>query len=103
MKRSSSPQSPAWQSVLLVCRDCGKRDDAPKKLDPRDMVQQFKRALRAETPPTRAMLSGCLGLCPRRAIAVAHIGGAAGARLVAVTHPRTLKKTVATLTRDTVD
>lgn len=77
---------PAWDAVLLVCRDCRKRSSGPSEPKPKALLQALKNAVRAEHPRPRVLLSNCLGLCPKKATAVTRVGGKqGGARMAAVT------------------
>ncbi len=85
MKRDPSrPASPSWQSLLVVCQECQKRGSGPKRLKAKEVVHEARKALKAERPRPRVVTSGCLGLCPKRAIAVARVDAAHGARIVGV-------------------
>ncbi len=78
-----APSVPSWQALVVVCKDCQKRGSGPKRLKAKDVVQSARMASKAERPRPRVIVSGCLGLCPKRAIAVARVDAASGARLVA--------------------
>ncbi len=82
MNISPSAQAPSWSSVVLVCKECQKRGSGPKRLKAKALVQEARSACKAERPRPRIVVSGCLGLCPKRAIAVARVGPE-GARIVA--------------------
>lgn len=85
MKRDPTrPSSPSWQALVVVCKDCQKRGSGPKRLKAKEVVREARVALKAERPRPRVVLSGCLGLCPKRAIAVARVDAADGARIVGV-------------------
>jgi predicted metal-binding protein len=86
MKKSSSPEpsSPSWDAVLLVCKACRGRSQAPKGMKNKAVMQEAKRALRDARPRPRSVLSSCLGLCPKGATAVAFAGDGRATRIVAV-------------------
>ena len=86
-----APEAPAWNAVLLVCRECRKRGDGPRDAKPKALVHDLKQSVREQRPRPRVLLSSCLGLCPKRATAVARVGGEAGeARIAAVTSAASL-------------
>lgn len=74
----------AWQSVVLVCKDCKKRGSGPKGLGRKAVVAELKRALRTASPRPRIVATGCLGVCPKRALAIAWVGGGAETRVACV-------------------
>lgn len=84
MKPSDVAGRPGWQAVLLVCRQCGKRSSGPKSLKAKEVVKLLRDAARAERPRPRVLATGCLGLCPKKALAIARVGGPGAARIVGV-------------------
>ena len=83
-RAATDTSSPSWDALLLVCKTCRRRSQAPKGLKNKAVVQQAKRALSQLRPRPRVVLSSCLGLCPKAATAVAVIGGGRPARIVAI-------------------
>lgn len=76
----SSPQlpsfsEPSWQAVVLVCKACKKRRNAPDKLKAGALVRAIQEGLRPITPRPRVVTTSCLGLCPKGATAVALVSG----------------------------
>ena len=68
---------PRWQTVVLVCGRCRRRNDGEVDLKTREVVRAMARGLGSRS--VRVVKSSCLGLCPKRAIAVG-IAGAEPAR-----------------------
>jgi hypothetical protein len=75
---------PAWKSVVLVCKDCRKRGSGPGDLKPKAVASEVKRASRGARLKTRVVLTTCLGLCPKGAMAIGMAGAADGTRLAIV-------------------
>jgi predicted metal-binding protein len=98
--KSSSPdiQRPRWQAVLLVCKECGKRSNGPKHLKPKEVAALARRSKHATTR-TRVLMTTCMGLCPKSAIALA-AAGADATRIVAIRKSGQVEKAVARLTAD---
>ncbi len=64
--------SPGWQQIVMVCKACEKRSNGPKKFGAKKVARALLLALRqAGQPKTRTVQTSCLGLCPKRAVAVA--------------------------------
>jgi predicted metal-binding protein len=76
---------PAWQSVVLVCKECRKRSNGPKGLKSKPMASEIKRAARDIEPRPRIVLTNCLGLCPKGAATIAVVGSNVATRALAVT------------------
>jgi predicted metal-binding protein len=76
------PEQPKWDAVFLVCRECHKRGSGPKDSKPKEFVTTLRK--HAGQPRPRVVETGCLGLCPKRATAVAVAGGGNATRIVAV-------------------
>ena len=81
---SPTPSRPKWNAVVLVCKACGKRSKGPRHLKAKALVTTLRSASKDERPRPRIVTTGCLGLCPKRAIAVAFVGGQRESRIVAV-------------------
>lgn len=77
-------ESPSWNAALLVCNACKKRSNGPRGLKAKAVVQEARRALRDLKPRPRIVLTTCLGLCPKAALAVAFVGGGSEARICAI-------------------
>lgn len=75
----------AWPAVLLVCKDCRKRSSGPKDLKAKDAVRELRIALKHDRPRPRVLLTNCMGLCPKKALAVAWADGHGEPRAVAMT------------------
>jgi hypothetical protein len=76
--------SPVLQSLLLVCKDCKKRSSGPGKLKPKAVSSEIRRATKDQRPKPRVVLTTCLGICPKDAMAIAFAGGADGTRVAEV-------------------
>ena len=77
-------ESPSWNAALLVCNVCKKRSNGPRGFKAKAVVQEARRALRDLKPRPRIVLTTCLGLCPKGALAVAFVGGGSGAQICAI-------------------
>jgi predicted metal-binding protein len=77
-----APEAPAWDAVLLVCRECRKRGNGPREPKPKQLVQALKHSVREQRPRPRVLLTSCLGLCPKRATAVSRVGGSHGRAVI---------------------
>ena len=64
---------PGWQHIVLVCRACEKRKKGPKAgFGAKDVAKALSAAMRAaRVPKSRIVLTTCMGICPKRAVAVA--------------------------------
>jgi len=62
-------------ALVLVCKACGKRDSGPRDLKPKKLAAEFKSAAKGVRLKTRVVMTSCLGLCPKRAIAVGVVSG----------------------------
>ncbi len=78
------PVRPRWDAVFLVCKACGKRSKAPKGLKSKALMGYVRAATRGDHTRPGIIQTGCLGLCPKGAVAVAYVSGDAGPRIVAV-------------------
>ena len=74
--------TPSWDAVVLVCRDCRKRRNGPKRLKTANVVSEVKRCLHDIRPRPRVVSTSCLGICPKQAAVIGCAGGAVGARLL---------------------
>ena len=75
---------PAWRTVLLACKDCRKRGNGPKKMPPKDVADAMKQASRKLNRHTRVLLTSCLGICPKGAMAIGCAGNSTGTLVVSV-------------------
>ena len=57
--------------VVLVCGECQERKDGPTKLDARQVRKELKHGLAHLPVRLRVVQCSCLGLCPKKAIALA--------------------------------
>ena len=79
MSKNDSDRSPAleplkFDGAVLVCAECEKRGDGPKKLEARDVRKALKHNLGEARFKLRVVQTSCLGLCPKKAIALAALG-----------------------------
>lgn len=93
---------PSWEAVVLVCRDCRKRGSVPKDLKLKPALQEARRALKPCGLRARVVACSCLGLCPKRAFAVAVAGAAQAPMMAAVRTVEQLAPAVAALDRKSV-
>jgi len=65
-------------ALALVCKACGKRSSGPRDdARPKQVAKAIKQAAKDQRRKVRVVLTGCLGLCPKRATAVV-VAGQAG-------------------------
>ena len=57
--------------VVLVCGECEERKDGPSKLNARQVRKELKHGLSHMPVRLRVVQCSCLGLCPKKAIALA--------------------------------
>lgn len=67
---------PKWTSAILVCGKC------LKGVDGKAMRRDLKAAAKGRTGKVRIVRTACLGLCPKRAVAMASAGSLARRELV---------------------
>jgi hypothetical protein len=60
--------------VVLVCRHCERRSSGPTKLRAKEVRKQLKHELGHARFKSRVLETSCLGLCPKKALAMAAIG-----------------------------
>ncbi|WP_418317632.1 hypothetical protein [Piscinibacter sakaiensis] len=75
---------PTWQSLVIVCRACAKRSKGPKGFTAKSFAGEARRTSKDVRPRPRIILSTCLGLCPKKAQAVAVVGAGGGLRIAAM-------------------
>ena len=90
-------QRPSWETLLVVCRECQKRSSGPKSLKAKEVIREARQAIRAVKPRPRVVSTSCLGVCPKRAIAVATVGGANGPRIVEVADAKEMASAITRL------
>lgn len=73
-----------FDGLVLVCGECQKRSSGPSKLTAKDVRRELKSALGKERFRLRIAQSSCLGLCPKKSIAVAAASSNAPAMLASV-------------------
>lgn len=76
--------APRFDALLLVCGRCAERGSGPPRRKAKKLPGEFRRALGAERPRFRIVESSCLGLCPKKATAVAAATGDGPLQLAAV-------------------
>ena len=59
-----------FSGVVLICRECERRSSGPSKFTAKDVRKEFKRNAGDSSLRMRIVECGCLGLCPKKAIAV---------------------------------
>ena len=72
VQKSASPMlvRPRRAAPVLVCRKCLKRSDEGREVR-RALKSGLKAKKRDGTKPARLVLTGCFGLCPKKAIVLA--------------------------------
>jgi len=82
---ASSPFAKAkFDALLMICSRCAERSSGPSRRKAKKLPGEFKKALGPERPRFRIVESSCLGLCPKKATAVAAATGDGPLRLAAV-------------------
>ena len=61
----------SFDGVVLVCRDCEKRGNGPKRLKSKTMRTALKHATRRVPTKLRVVASSCLGPCLKKRMTVA--------------------------------
>lgn len=69
-----------FAELVLVCAKCAKRQDLPKRAVRGMLKQAYKR--RSQGGKLRVVETGCLGPCPKRALAVATAASLATGRVL---------------------
>ncbi len=75
---------PRFEAVYLVCKACGKRSNGARKLTPHELVGLVRRETKALPARTRVVTTTCLGLCPKKAVALARAAAEEPIGIVAV-------------------
>ena len=86
-----------YTGAIMVCKQCQKRSSGPKKLKAKDLQQPLKRALGDARLRLRTVQTSCLGLCPKKAIAVAAVTADGTSLLAAIRDEDDLKPVAARL------
>jgi predicted metal-binding protein len=76
--------TPKWDAVMLICKQCGKRRDAPRDLKPKALVKLARQHLKEQRPRPRVVSTSCMGVCPKDEIAVAWVGRGRGPRIMCI-------------------
>ncbi|WP_077001843.1 hypothetical protein [Variovorax sp. KK3] len=72
-------ESYKYKRIVMVCADCEDRSNGPRHLDSKSAIKEL-RHLSADSPVrTRVTRTKCLGLCPKKAVAVVALGEALSA------------------------
>lgn len=61
--------------IALVCGECEKRSNGPSKLKAKQVRKVFKKELHNLPVRLRVVQCSCLGICPKKAIAVSVVAG----------------------------
>ncbi|RYZ10499.1 MAG: hypothetical protein EOO24_08965 [Comamonadaceae bacterium] len=69
-----APARVKFGAVMLVCAQCEERKSGPTKLRSKDARKALKAQLGGARHRVRIMEVSCMGLCPKKAIAIAAIG-----------------------------
>ena len=77
-------ERPEWETVVLVCKACSKRGKGRKELSGKKLAGLVRRDAKGTRPRPRVLLTGCLGLCPKGATAIARVGGGRATDIVAI-------------------
>jgi predicted metal-binding protein len=77
---------PSWQAAILVCKDCQKRSSGPTSVKAKAVASMLKETVRGRKPRPRIVMSGCLGICPKRAIVIAAVSED-GAKVASIRRP----------------
>ncbi|MGI4777657.1 MAG: hypothetical protein ACRYGA_05995 [Janthinobacterium lividum] len=73
-----------FDGLVLVCGVCQKRSNGPSTLTAKDVRRELKGALGKSRFRLKIAQSSCLGLCPKKAIAVAAVSGDGQALMASV-------------------
>lgn len=81
-------------TVYLVCKACGKRSGGARKFKPKEVASLIRRSAKADATRSRVVLTTCLGLCPKKATAVARVATGSPTRIVAIEARREIDRAV---------
>ncbi|WP_441235837.1 hypothetical protein [Bradyrhizobium sp. 930_D9_N1_4] len=72
LNKSAAPMlvRPRRAAPVLVCKKCLKRSDEGRDVR-RALKSELKAARREGTKPAKLVMTGCLGLCPKKSIVLA--------------------------------
>jgi hypothetical protein len=84
-QREPFADSPDWNSLVLICKDCRRRKDGPKHLKAKELAASIKNGLKVDAPRARVVLTTCLKLCPKKATSVAFATAQAAPKIAAIT------------------
>ncbi len=73
-----------YDGAVMICGKCQKRDTGPSGMKAKDLRQDFRDALGEARRHLRIVQTSCLGLCPKKAIAVAALAPSNTSLLAAV-------------------
>lgn len=73
-----------YTGAIMICKQCQKRSSGPSKLKVKDLQQPLKRALGDARLRFRTVQTSCLGLCPKKAIALAAVAADGTSLLAAI-------------------
>jgi hypothetical protein len=88
-------KTPRWDAAFLVCADCRERSNGPK-LKTKTVATLVRHEAKRGKARTRILQTGCLGLCPKAATAVAHVAES-GMRIVAIKSKKQVTEAVTLL------
>lgn len=98
-KTPESIETPKWDAVVLICKQCGKRKNGPLELRAKALVKLARVQLKGERPRPRVMSTSCMGLCPKDAIAVAWVGRGLPPRTLSIETREAFDAAIPRLTR----
>lgn len=75
---------PRFGGLLMVCGDCQRRSSGPTRHTAKELRGELKKAVGHAPVRWRVIECGCLGLCPRKATAVAAAAAVTPVLLAAV-------------------
>ncbi len=67
-------ETPKWDGVILICKQCRKRKNGPDDIKSKSLVKIARHHLKEQRPRPRVLSTGCLGVCPKGAVVVAGVG-----------------------------
>lgn len=80
LRASTFLVKPRFAGVVVVCGDCQNRSSGPSRLKAKQVRKEIKRDPDRASLRLRVVESGCLGMCPRKAIAAVAFSKGAGMR-----------------------
>ena len=88
-----------FDGLVLVCGECQKRSSGPSKMTAKDVRKALKGTLGKDRFRMRIAESSCLGLCPKKSIAVAAASSRAPALLASVRNDADISAVAARLSQ----